>query len=57
MSEIWHIWDRGKRSCSGHHCNDRSWHPTGHSKHSLDLPIGLIHRLGDGNVVSSLHCM
>jgi hypothetical protein len=26
-------------------------------KHSLDSPIGLSHRLGDGNVVSSLHCM
>jgi ABC transporter substrate binding protein len=31
--------------------------PTGHSKHSLDLPIGLSHRLGDGNVVSCLHGM
>jgi hypothetical protein len=28
-----------------------------HSKHSLELPIGLSHRLGNGNVVSSLHCM
>src|SRR5262249_50305689 len=25
--------------------------------HSLDFPIGLSHRLADGNVVSSLHCM
>src|SRR5207244_8816902 len=31
--------------------------PSAHSKHSLHLPIGLSHRLGDGNVVSSLHCM
>src|SRR4029450_8238640 len=31
--------------------------PTGHSKHSLDLPIGLSHRPRDGSVVSSLHCM
>jgi hypothetical protein len=31
--------------------------PTGHSKHSLNLPIGLRHRLGDGSVVSFLHCM
>jgi hypothetical protein len=31
--------------------------PKGHSKHSLDLPVGLSHRLGDGNVVSCLHCM
>src|SRR4029450_13487161 len=31
--------------------------PSGLRKHSLDLPIGLSHRLGDGNVVSSLHCM
>jgi hypothetical protein len=31
--------------------------PSGHSKHPLDLPIGLSHRLGDGNVVSFLHCM
>src|SRR5207247_11367057 len=31
--------------------------PSAHSKHSLHLPIGLRHRLGDGNVVSSLHCM
>src|SRR5262249_37290198 len=31
--------------------------PTGHSKHSLDLPIGPSHRLADGNVVSFLHCM
>jgi hypothetical protein len=27
--------------------------PTGHSKHSLDLPIGLSHRPRDGSVVSS----
>src|SRR5262249_18793978 len=27
------------------------------SSHSLDLPIGLSHRLGDGSVVSSLYCM
>src|SRR5437867_12492511 len=26
-------------------------------KHSLDSSIGLSHRLGDGNVVSFLHCM
>jgi hypothetical protein len=26
-------------------------------KHSFDLPIGLSHRLGDGNVVSFFHCM
>jgi hypothetical protein len=26
-------------------------------KHSLDSPIGLSHRLGDGNVVSFLLCM
>src|SRR5437763_16875953 len=31
--------------------------PSDHSKHSLHLPISLSHRLGDGNVVSSLHCM
>src|SRR5215472_1174324 len=31
--------------------------PSGLREHSLDLPIGLRHRLGDGNVVSSLHCM
>jgi hypothetical protein len=31
--------------------------PTGHSKHSLDLPVGFSHRLGNGNVVSFLHCM
>src|SRR4029450_4424213 len=31
--------------------------PSGLRKHSLDLPIGLSHRLGDGNVVSFLHCM
>src|SRR6516225_7005761 len=31
--------------------------PSGLREHSLDLPIGLRHRLGDGNVVSSLRCM
>src|SRR6516162_185722 len=31
--------------------------PSGLREHSLDLPIGLRHRLGDGNVVSFLHCM
>src|SRR6516165_9297524 len=31
--------------------------PTGHSKHSLDLPIGLSYRPRDESVVSSLHCM
>jgi hypothetical protein len=31
--------------------------PIGHSKHSLDLLIGLSHRLGDGDVVSFLHCI
>jgi hypothetical protein len=31
--------------------------PTGHSKHSLDLLIGLSHRLGDGDVVSFLYCI
>src|SRR5262245_34328847 len=30
---------------------------SGLREHSLDLPIGLRHRLGDGNVVSFLHCM
>jgi hypothetical protein len=31
--------------------------PSGHSKHSLDLPIGLSHRPRDGSVVSFVHCM
>src|SRR6516165_2737982 len=31
--------------------------PAGHSKHSLDLPIGLSYRPRDESVVSSLHCM
>jgi hypothetical protein len=30
---------------------------SGHSKHLLDLPIGLSHRPRAGSVVSSLHCM
>src|SRR5262245_16141606 len=30
---------------------------SGLREHSLDLPIGLSHRLRDGSVVSSLHCM
>jgi len=31
--------------------------PSGLREHSRELPIGLTHTLGDGNVVSSLHCM
>src|SRR5262249_12312600 len=31
--------------------------PSGLRKHLFDLPIGLSRRLGDGSVVSSLHCM